>query len=175
MTSALSQVHSDQHVEIHFLAEWAHEDYCNRKSACPISLTLCCTELSLHEYIYLWLRARLQWLQCVSNGVTAVLHLTINMYYILHHTDIQWCGTGIWYASLRKTMAYLSYIINTMAADDLVTYIRSPAAHQQPWYWPSPPGINHQLTNFFEINKFLFHIFRKINLAKLESGSHSLN
>ena len=62
-----------------------------------------------------------------------------------------------------------------MAADDLVTYIWSPAVHQQRWYWPSLLGKNHKLMNLFEINKFLFYILCKINLAKLESSSHSLN
>ena len=34
---------------------------------------------SYHENIHRWLRARLQYLQCVSNGDTAVLHKAVDM------------------------------------------------------------------------------------------------
>ena len=51
-----------------------------------------------------------------------------------------------------KAKAYLVYIVNNIAVDDLVM---QGARHQQPWYWPSignPLSLVRFEWNFIELN-----------------------
>ena len=50
------------------------QDYSN-STALAMELLQSCTKSSIHIYFIIgWLSAKLQYLQCISNGVTAVLH-----------------------------------------------------------------------------------------------------
>ena len=72
-------------------------------------------------------------------------HKSIIVFSIISHYRV---GPGDWNLSSWKSRSCLFCILNIMAADDLTTL---GPKHQQPWYWPSYPGIF-----WFQLQGFIY-------------------
>ena len=76
--------------------------------------------------LYQWVRARLQYFQCISSGDTAVLHLAID---ICIFTDSNWDGACSWNLSSWKKKA--CFIMQSISCLLMLWWQKEPE-HQQP-------------------------------------------